>query len=405
MRYLLIGVLLLVSFSTVFSVQAITLEDAEKIFLENNLELKAKKADIGKYDAAVLEAGLLPNPVFKYNIESVENGRRETEEIYSVSQPVDIVRKRGLRKDLALKKRDAEQLHYEQDARNALAELKKTYYRVLYLTENQEAVKGIYDAFSDLRQKTEERLKAGDVAEVELLKLAGESNRFLRALENLKAEIDIEKRKLALMLNIGMEEIALQESFTPAAGYTQGDLISKALEKRADIQAASARLDAAGHALALSRKEAVSPIEIEAGYKRLTGGFNGFAFGVSIPFPLFNKNQGGIAAAKAELEADRLRLEQIKKKTANEVAEQTARAEFIDSRLSHLTSQLKTAEEITISIRTAYDEGEVSLIELLDAVRSRRELLMEYNETVYDYWATLFELEKTTGMKLAGGAE
>ncbi|MFZ5995905.1 MAG: TolC family protein [Nitrospirota bacterium] len=408
MRYLIIGFLLLFSVPAVFAAQGMSLEDAEKLFLENNLELKAKKAELGKYDAGMAEAGLLPNPSFNYNIESVENGERETEEVYTISQPIDIVRKRGLRTDVARKKRDARYLLYEQETLNALAELKQTYYRILYLKENETSLKGILDTFSDVRQKTEERLKAGDVAEVELLKLSNEGKRFSRALESLKAEISAETRKLAVMLNISMDDVALKDSLVPAPfGYSRDELTARAMEKRGDIKAASAQIDAAGAALTLSKKDAVSPIEIEAGYKRRTGGFNGFAFGVSIPLPLFNRNQGGITAAKAELEAERINLEQLKKKAASEVATHADRATFNAHRVAQLSEQLTTANEITNSIRIAYDEGEASLIELLDAVRSERELLMEHNEAVYDYWTTLFELEKATGMKLTkgGGAQ
>ncbi|MBZ0155666.1 MAG: TolC family protein [Alphaproteobacteria bacterium] len=401
MRYLVIGFLLLFPVPAAFAAQGMSLEDAEKLFLENNLELKAKKVELGEYDAGVIEAGLLSNPSFNYNIESVENGERETEEVYSISQPIDIVRKRGLRTDVARKKRDARRLLYEQDTLNALAELKQTYYRILYLKENETSLKGILDTFSDVRQKTEARLKAGDVAEVELLKLSNEGKRFSRTLESLKAELGAETGKLAVMLNISMRDIALKDSLAPPPlGYSRDELVAKAMEKRGDIKAASAQIDAAGNALALSKKEAISPIEIEAGYKRRTGGFNGLAFSVSIPLPLFNRNQGGIAAAKAELETERLNLEQLIKKAAHEVATRADRAAFIADRVTQLSEQLKTANEITNSIRTAYDEGEASLIELLDAVRSERELLMEHNESMYDYWRTLFELEKATGMKL-----
>ncbi|MEW5744210.1 MAG: TolC family protein [Nitrospirota bacterium] len=408
MRYLIIGFLMLLSVPAAFAAQGMSLEDAEKLFLENNLELKAHKAELGKYDAGVIEAGLLPNPSFNYSLESVENGDRETEEVYSISQPVDIVRKRGLRTDVARKRRDARHLLFEQETLNALTELKQTYYRILYLRENETSLKGILDTFSDVRQKTEERLKAGDVAEVELLRLSNESKRFLRALERLTSEINAETGKLALMLNISMGDIVLKDSLAPAPlGYSRDELIAKAMEKRGDVRAASAQIDAAGNALTLSKREAVGPVEVAAGYKRRTGGFNGFAFGVSVPLPFFNRNQGGIAAAKAELEAERLNLEQLKKKAASEVATRADRAAFNADRVAQLSGQLTTANEITNSIRAAYDEGEASLIELLDAVRSERELLMERNEAVYDYWTTLFELEKATGMKLtkSGGAQ
>lgn len=408
MRYIVMALLLSLSAPAAYAAPGMSLENAERLFLENNLALKAGKAELGRYDAGVVEAGLLPNPVFNYAVESVENGERETEEVYSISQSVDIVRKRGLRGDIARKKREAQRLLYEQELLNAVAELKQTYYRILYLRENGASLKGILATFEEVRQRTEARLTAGDVAEVELLKLSQESKKFSRTLENLNAELRAETRKLAVMLNMGLDDIALQEPpAPPPLGYSQDDLVARALERRGDLKAAAARIDAAGSAFALSKKEAVGPIEVEAGYKRRTGGFNGFVFGVSVPLPLFNRNQGGIAAAKAELETERLNQEQLKTKAASEVATNAERAAFAAHRVADLDGQLAAAHEITAGIRAAYDEGEASLIELLDAVRSEGELLRERTESVYNYWALLFELEKATGINLTknGGAQ
>jgi cobalt-zinc-cadmium efflux system outer membrane protein len=166
------------------------------------------------------------------------------------------------------------------------------------------------------------------------------------------------------------------------------------------IKAASALVDAANTSLKLSKKEAVMPVDIEAGYKKRTGGFNGFVFGISIPLPLFNRNQDAIASAAAELEAEKVREELIKKRLLNKINLLLDRMTSLSARIADTSKQVKNAREITNIVALLYEEGEASLIEMLDAVRAEAELSMENNNLIYEYMTTMFEMEKTTGVNL-----
>lgn len=402
MHHIVMALFLLISLQTTCDGYALSMEEAEKMFIENNLELRVKKAELKKAEAEVIETKLVLNPEAKYSLESLQNGGREREETYTLSQRIPIAGQRSKKIGTALKKRDARTLFYEHEKAGLLAQMKQSYYRALLLQENAKAMESIIEMIRDVEEKTEERFKAGDVSEAELMKVAAERRKLLRSLEGLKTEVTVEKKKLALMLYLPDDTFDLKDVFRyRASSLEKKDLVVRALEDRTDVKAQAALIEVSGSFLSLSRREAVPPVAIEAGYKRRTGGFEGFVFGLSIPLPVFDRNQGKIALAQAELEQEKLNYELLKKNAAHEVNLLYEKITSFQARVSDITEQLHVTKEITKISLIAYEEGETGIIELLDAVRTEKELLMEYNTLVYEYWAAVFEMEKAAGTRLA----
>ncbi len=406
MRYAIMLFFMLTSMSSAFA-GVLTIEDAEKMFIENNFELKEKRIELKKYDAEVIGAGLLQNPTFTYSIESLKNGERGSEETYSISQSINIIGIRGLKIDTAEKRKKAQYLLYEQKVLDSISTMKQVYYRIILLKENAGVMKGIHERLVDTENKIFKRLEVGDVSEVELMRLRAERRRLEMVISGIESEMRTEKSKLAMLLNFPLEKMDLKEGLYYEPLILDADELSRlAIENRGDIKAASVFVDASNSSLKLSKKEAFEPIEVEVGYKKSTGGFNGFIFGVSIPLPLFNRNQDSIASAIAELEANKIREELLKKSVLNEVNILFERLTSLNARINDLMEQIKTSKEITGIVSLLYEEGEASLIEMLDAARLDAELTIERNNLIYEYLTALFELQKAVGTRYlnTGGA-
>ncbi len=383
------------------AVYLLSMEEAEKIFFENNLEIKAKKADVKKSDAEVVDARILPNPQATYNIQSLKNSGTEREETYSLSQRLDISGKRSKKIESAMKKRDARAFFVEHDTAGLLSQMKQSFYRVLFLKENEKALSEIAGVFSDVERKTEARVSAGDASEADLMKLVGEKNKIVRGREALRADLKSEKRKLALLLNIQEPEIEVSGEFSvKPLSFSILELTGMGQQNRPDIKGQGKTVEAAEVSLSASKKEAIPTIDLEAGYRKRTGGFNGFVFGISVPLPLFDRNQGGIARAQAELQQEKIIFEAMKKAADYEANLLFDRIASLQARVEDLSRQLETSRELTRIAGIAYEEGETGLLDLLDAVRSEKELMVENNTAVYDYWAARFELEKNIGAKV-----
>ncbi len=404
MRSAYIALLLLMTLQPVQAGSILSVEDAEKTLLANNIEIQMRRKDLMQSEAEVVGSKLLPNPEVKYLYESMGSGQNDKEITYSVVQPVDFAGKRSKRIETAEKRRDAQTLFFEYGVINTLTQMKQLYYRNLLIMENIKAITGIIEMAEESERKTAARVKAGDASEAELMKLSSEKRKFVRLRDALTTDLRGEMKKLALMLNLPEGDLALENNFE----YRHHSLIldkdaEKAIADRADIKGQSTLVSAADVSIALSKREAIPSIGVEAGYKRWAGGFDGFIFGLAIPLPIFDRNQGRIAIASAERDKQRLNYELLKKHAASEISILQEKISYLQARIREVKGQLDVTKEITKIAHIAYEEGEASLIDLLDAVRSEKELVMEYNNTVYEYWINLFEAERATGTRLVKG--
>lgn len=131
MRMLIAGLFLLVLIQPASAGTLLTMEDAERLFLENSLELKAKTAELRKSDADVVGARLLPNPEARYFNATEGSGPRNHEVTYSVVQPIDITGRRGKRIETAERRREAQRFSFDYDKLAMLSFMKQSYYRIL----------------------------------------------------------------------------------------------------------------------------------------------------------------------------------------------------------------------------------------------------------------------------------
>ncbi|MFA5354130.1 MAG: TolC family protein [Thermodesulfovibrionales bacterium] len=403
MRIFIMTFFLLMLAQSSFAARILTMEEAEKIFLENSLEIRALKTGLQRADAEVVEARTVSNPALNFSIESLKNGDSETEETWSLSRSFDLAGKKEKRVEAALKGREAEVFFAENRIAGLVAQMKQACSGLLLLRENEKALREIIALFAELEKKTAERVDAGDIAESALMRLTAEKSRVVREREALLTELEIEKKGLALLLNISPEEFELADeaAYTPPSFFLE-ELESAALENRPDIRGRASALKAAEASLAFARREAIPSPEIEAGYKRRTGGFSGFVFGLSVPLPLFDRNQGGIARAAAALEEERISLELMKKGAVNEVSVFFSKIRSLEATIADISRQLGRSRELTRIAAISYEEGEAGMLDLLDALRSEKELTMEHNRAVHELRAAVFGLGKATGTKPAG---
>jgi cobalt-zinc-cadmium efflux system outer membrane protein len=133
-------------------------------------------------------------------------------------------------------------------------------------------------------------------------------------------------------------------------------------------------------------------ITISGGYKRNLLD-NTVVFGVALPLKLFNKNEGGIAKATAE----KARADNLAAHTRSQILLDLQKAyngaEINRQRVEYIEKQsIQKAEESRQIVLTAYRLGEIDLIHLLDAERAFRETRKTYNQALYEYRISLYEL-------------
>ncbi|KAF0182780.1 MAG: cobalt-zinc-cadmium resistance protein CzcC [Nitrospirae bacterium] len=407
MRSALMAALLLSAVLSASAALSLTMEQAVTLGLENNMELKAKQAELGKAEAEVIGAAEIPNPSFQYGYESLKNREYEIDrsETFTVSQSIDFLWKRGKRVEAAEKSREARDLLLRHETSGVAVQIRQTYGKVLLLEENSRQLSELAASFSEVVRIVQARVAEGDAAEGELLKLGVERGKLQRTVAAAKAEALSERRKLGLLIVRDINEVVLTDSltFTPLRADAR-QLLEQSWEHRSDIVGQLRLTEAAAAAVSAAKRDGLPAIAVEAGYKRQSGGFSGMIFGVSVPLPFWNQNRSAIAKAEAGREQQH-HAAQLARKTAQiEVLTQFDKAAGLSERVGEMLRQLESAQTVSQTVsrgaRLAYEEGASTLIELLDAVRFEKDLVMEYNSSLHEYRSTVFDLERTAGSVL-----
>ncbi len=125
--------------------------------------------------------------------------------------------------------------------------------------------------------------------------------------------------------------------------------------------------------------------------------------GVVLPLPLFNRNQGNIVAAQANLVAAQREVERVEFDLRNRFA--VAFGQFVNARRqvdSYANAILPNGEESLRLIRLGLRDGEFGYLTLLTAQRTYFNDNLEYLSGLQEFWARAVELD---GMLLEGGLE
>jgi cobalt-zinc-cadmium efflux system outer membrane protein len=114
---------------------------------------------------------------------------------------------------------------------------------------------------------------------------------------------------------------------------------------------------------------------------------------VTIPFPLFNSNQGSRAAAIAGEEAAREQSAALRLRIENDVAGKYAQVErLLDAIRAYNGQTLPLSRRDAELARDAYRKGQVSIAEVVQAERRENDLNASYADTLALYLRTIAEL-------------
>ena len=386
----------------------LTLERAVDHFLAGNLTVEAARYRVDVARAERLAAGLRPNPTLTLVAEDVKlSGPTPAGDLYevtsSVSYPIELGDKRRLRMEAAGASVAVAEARLTDMLQQRLADLKRAFYDVLLARAAREHARETRQTFDALVEFNQARLEEGAVAEGELLKVRLERGKHDSALT--QADLAVRQAGIKLLDLLGESEFSSAGMVTGALDVTAtvpplDDLRAMALSDRASLQAAQHATALAARRVALERARATVDVSPFLGLRRV-GENNTVLFGISIPLPVYDRNQGGIARAIAEEKAAGAELALERTRVLAEVesswhAWQSARAQAA----SFERDLLRQAEESRAIALAAYQEGAIGLVEYLEAQRTLVDLQQQYARSLFDAHAALLLLERAAGRNL-----
>jgi len=385
-------------------VQRLTLEESVAEAFARSPGLKARRAVVEQAEGRLITAKTYPfNPEI-----TVEAARRSSggASVYdrgvAVTQEIEIAGQRGLRINEVTAELEAARVEFRRDEQLLAADVRAAFAEALRAGEILAVERVNAELVRNLAQIARKRFDSGAIAQMEVNLARVQVGRAERELHLAEGGYAVARSVLAEIVGLdpsdppapdGQLELPAREP--PALSQ----LIAGALEHRSDLQAFRETAEAARARIELARRDAVPNLTIgafvgrEDGVDRLAGG----GFGIRIP--LFNRNRGAIAAARASHRQTLADTDTMELRVRQDVAAALARFRAATAAASTLQQQvLGTLRENLGLLQRSFEAGKVDWTEVLVFRREFVDTQRDYIDTVTDAQLAAIELDLAVGL-------
>jgi cobalt-zinc-cadmium efflux system outer membrane protein len=353
------------------------------------------------------QAGLWSNPEFTAEIEEVgwdAPGFRESEFTISLAQEFEFFGQRGARRNVAKAEIDATNLQIKLAAFDLYLETKKQFYSLAHAQQNVMLSEGTVTSVKEIVENITFRLERGAALQSELLLAQLEEQRAQLALDQAKQDVMAIEATLVSLWNGKPSGLTVSSNTEPdfAQLLDQITSISNRIDSTRDIAQMLNESEILQAEKKLAAAEAKPTITLSGGIKRVeVNDSRSFLFGISLPIPFFNRNQGTRESIDARLRSLEYKIEQSINEKRAYIQSQTIRLnQLIDKHATLGSLLLPTAEQVYRTLYNAYESGRVPFTQLLEAERSLIDIGFEYNDILLAIHEQIIALEHVSGVAL-----
>ena len=373
----------------------ITLEQAEQMALAHNRTLQADLTLISQSKANEITAGLRPNPVFdtdalfipffspkNLNSDTLNN---TSEFDAGVSYDFQLYGKRKARMNAAHAATTVTRSLVSNDERRLRYDVAAQFIHVVYAESKLRFAKQDLATFDKSLKISKRQYTAGSISHGSLLKL--QLQRLLFQTDYTSAQVAVIQAKNNLRQLVGFDALpanydVLGRLHAPNPHRSLVGLEAEALRNRPDLAASRQNVTEAQSQLHLARAYAHPSLGTTLDYTRLAG-MNDLSSYATMAIPIFDRNQGNIAGAKAQItqanEQERAAEQLVLTQVRSAYAEQQSALQVVDL---YRSGYLGDAQQSLSISEYAYLRGDTSLLNFLDAERSYRTVELDYRRAL-----------------------
>lgn len=401
---------------------AMTIDQAVTMALQRNRDVLATKLDIEAAQIDKIAASLYPNPIFSYTAGNVVLGTGNPQDkganptplsqlvqTVGVSEIIDVWNKRGARIRASERGIEHRRLVVEDALREIAYAVRAAFADLTREQLENELARNMKSRYDETIRISGARFRAGEISEAEFRKIELEGLRYQNAVIDADTELDLSRSRLAVLLGLGSATELPGPAFManePRTAPSVAALVSHALEDRPDLRAATQGGELAGATLAQAKREAYPDISLGVAFThsdfQISGDNpNALALTLSLPLPVFDRNQANIAHAHNDarrFENDVARLEiQIRQEVTQSARRLQRASSLLD--IYEQGGMLDRADKALKVAESSYKAGSSSLIELLEAQRTFIDTRAQYLRAQHDYRQAVIDVAHATGRR------
>ena len=388
---------------------SLTINQADKMFLSANFQLMASSMNIEAQKAQEIQAKLYPNPVLTadFNAMDPENNQAfhvgsSGQQSVQLEQLIILGGKRKAQMDLAKTSTQMAELALQ----DLLRQLKFQLHTGLFLLSQKQLLISKYDKQLSLLDEIvtayEKQVPKGNIPLKDLVRLKGVYLNLSNERAAIYGDYFDQMTKVQTLLQtkkIVSPIVSDAEIRAFVLPVNVEDLYQEAITNRPDLLMSQKDLVFAQQYFSLQQKLAKPDITLFASYDQRGGAFQRQVnMGFAIPLMFWNKNQGNIKTAQAQIQSKNFEYEGLKSQVLAEVNgtylqyQQTVKEYTKNSKLYN------DDFEVTLKGMTDnFQKGNVSVIEFVDFFESYNNALSEMARTKIQLATSIEQIKLSTG--------
>ncbi len=389
----------------------ITLEQAIQFALDSPT-MKAARTQIQQNQAQEITANLRPNPTLNWDSQFIpifspslfsDQTLQDLQQFdVGVGYTIERGKKRQRRLEAAREATAVTQSQVADAERTLTFNVAQQFINVLLAQANVDLAKADLESFQQTVNISQERYRAGDISEGDLLKIKLQMLQFqtdLSSAEVAKVQALASLRQLIGFNSVPRDyDVAGQLSYEPLTSSLD-DLEAAALRQRADLQAAQKGVTAAQGQVALAKANGKQDLGTQFSYSHVSG-FSSTSLFFNIGIPIFDRNQGEVARTRFAYNQAQFTAQAAEQTVLTDVSTAFDAAQTDEQIVKlYLSGYLKQAQDSRDISEYAYRGGAATLLDLLDAERSYRTTQLSYRQAVAAYMLAMEQLREAVGSR------
>ncbi|MGV3641357.1 MAG: TolC family protein [Adhaeribacter sp.] len=392
----------------------LTEEEAAALALWNNAQFQADLVATAHAQADLIEAGIIPNPLLRY----IAPWGLATATGY-INFYLEALWQRPKR--LAAARLEARKTAESMVQRGfqVIRDVQLAYADFLLARQKQAILARDLQLRLQIMALARSRYRNGDISRWELTMARGDSALSTDNFNRASQDTTIFKSRLNLML--GLPHVDTTLALLPAplpsfASQSRADWLKLADEVQPELRAARTIIEATGARLGWEKWRIANVVAVTINASTTHPGGDGaarsansplpntFAPGVQMELPIFNRNQGRIARARADMDQATLNYSAIRQRLNQQLSEAYARYQLAYQSYQHWnTTLLPALEQATTLSLSAYKNGDISFLPVLEANRQYLAARLRQAEVEAEVRRAVSQLNFILGNKTAPG--
>lgn len=379
--------------------ETLSLERLEELALTHNPSIARFQAAVAAARGNWLQVGLPPNPMIGYEGQQLGSGGRAEQHGIAVGQEFIRGGKLQLSRQVAAQDVARAQQQLATQQQRVITDVRIAFYEIL-LAKQQLDVAHEIERISEAGAKAAETLlKAKEVGRIDLLQAQLERENARILTQNARNRYTAAWQGLTAVL--GLPEMPPQpvtgDVEVARASFEWQSSLDRLLSSSPEISAAVVNIERARWSVERARAEPRPNVTVDAVYNVVDNGIDGdddANVTVSIPVPLWNRNQGAISQAQAEVAGAHRALEQLELRLQSQLAPVFERYANARNQVARYRETILPAANETLELsRRSYEAGETGFVNLLTVQRTFSQTNLAYLQALRELRLAEVELE------------